>query len=364
MILKKNVLLLLLTLVTGNIYAQITVTSNDIIDAGDIIYEALDSVSGSSIQIGPAGVNQTWDFSNLQNNEVNVIEHVNPNSTYFGSIHPTSNICTIEDDENLYVNKSSTGVEVVGVDDVQLLNPITILPLPLTYPMQFSSGDILALDEVDEMSFIPDSFALLMSFGAAHTIDSISIQVIVSSSYNVDGWGDVIIPMGTFPALRLYVSTSSTQTISLYCTDTIFGLNSGWYPAPQQLFPTETETEYFYQWWSNDPSVKFALVNIDVDEFGYNDGEINFLTNSIMSVEEESDLQFSVFPVPATYNVTIEAKFNELADLTLADVNGKIVLNKQFSQTTSLDLENIAKGIYYLSLSTSEGKLTKKIIVE
>ncbi|MDC0249736.1 T9SS type A sorting domain-containing protein [Flavobacteriales bacterium] len=367
MIIKKQLLSLVVILLTGNIYAQITVTSTDIIDAGDVIYEALDSISGSSIQVGPAGANQIWDFSNLQSNEVNIIEHVDPNSTYFGFMYPTSNICTLEDSEAFYINKSSNGVQMLGVDDNQFFNPITLLPLPLTYPMQFSTGEILVINQVEEMSFLPDSLAILMTFGAAHTIDSINIQVTIESTFNVDGYGDVVIPMGTFPALRLSSIASNTQTYSFYCTDTIFGVNSGWYPAPQQLqqlFPTETNTDYAYQWWSNDPAVKFALVNIDVDEYGYNDGKIQFLTNTTMSVGEQNDLEVSVFPVPATYSLTIEAKFNEFADLDLVDVNGRTVFNQQFYQKTNLDLSKIAKGVYYLSLSTSEGRLTKKIIVE
>ena len=151
---EKPLLFLVFVLLTGNIFAQITVTDTDIVNIGDVIYEALDSVSGSAIQIGPAGANQTWDFSNLQQNDVNIIEHVDPNSTPFGFMHPTSNICAEDDDQNLYMNKSSTGVEMVGFDDVQLLNPLTILPLPLTYPMQYSTGAILALDQRMENSFI------------------------------------------------------------------------------------------------------------------------------------------------------------------------------------------------------------------
>ena len=162
-----------------NSLAQITVTDADILDVGDIVYEALDSVSGSAIQIGPAGANQTWDFSNLQQNEVNIIEHVEPNTTPFGSIHPTSNICTNEDGEYQYFKKSLTSVAIVGFDDQKALNPVTILPLPLTYPMQLSTGPVLVIDESESNSFIEDSIAPLMTSGAAHTVDSISFQVVI-----------------------------------------------------------------------------------------------------------------------------------------------------------------------------------------
>ena len=361
---KIKLYILSLIFVTTDVFSQITVTENDIINIGDNIYEALDSVSGSTIQIGSAGANQTWDFSNLQQNEVNIIAHVDPISTAFGFMHPTSNICAKDDGENIYFKKSSTAIEIVGFDDQSLVNPILALPLPLTYPMQVSTGPVLALSELESNAFLPDSLAPLISFGATHVIDSINIQVMIESTYEVDGYGDVIIPMGTFPALRLYVTASNTQSVSLYCRDTVLGIASGWYPAPQQLFPTDTETDYFYQWWSNDPNVKMGLVNIDVDEYGYNNGEIQFLTNNITSITQKDDLKVRIFPVPATYSLTIESEENIITNLTLRDNNGQLILEDKFNTRTSLSLDGFAKGIYYLTLRTDDRELTKKVVVE
>ena len=361
---KTRLFTIALVFIGFNSLAQITVADTDIIDVGDNIYEAEDAVSASAIQIGASGANQNWDFSNLQEDNLKIIQHVSPSLTAFGFMHPTSNICTIDDNEYIYMNKSSTGVEMVGFDDLPLLNPILVLPLPLTYPMQHSTGAILALDDVFENSFIDDSLAMLITFGAAHTIDSIKLQVTLESFYNVDGWGNVIMPMGTFAALRLYVSATNTQTYSIYCTDTTMQGGSGWYPAPQQLLPTGTETDYFYQWWSNDPAVKFALVNIDVDEYGYNDGGIQFLTTNPTSIEERDDLEVSVYPIPTSDQLIIESKSNDLVDLTLLDVMGKLVFSDKFTGTTQIDLTQFSKGIYYLNLKTTEGELTKKIIIE
>ena len=353
-----------LSFMTINVFSQITVTDNDIINSGDIIYEALDSVSGSSIQIGSPGAGQTWDFSTLQQNQVRIIEYLDPSLTPFASMHPTSNICTNEDGEYQYFKKSSTSVEIVGVDDQEVLSPVVILPLPLTYPMQFSTGQVSVVDESVENAFVPDSLAPFVSLGAAHTVDSVNIQLMVETDFNVDGHGDIILPMGTFPVLRLSVINTNIQNVYLYCTDTILGTGSAWYPAPQQLFPSGTETDYAFQWWSNDPLVKFALVNIEVDEFGNNDGDIQFLTNNMTSFEENNDLHFSIFPVPATYNLTIESAENLKTDLILRDINGKLILDKEFHTFTILSLDGISKGSYYLTLKTEKRLITKKIIID
>jgi len=56
---KRKLFTAVFTLITIYAFSQITVTDNDIIGIGDNIYEAIDDVSGSAIQIGPSGANQT-----------------------------------------------------------------------------------------------------------------------------------------------------------------------------------------------------------------------------------------------------------------------------------------------------------------
>ena len=106
------------------------------------------------------------------------------------------------------------------------------------------------------------------------------------------------------------------------------------------------------------------MVNIPIDEFGNNIGNVQFLTNNPTAIEEKNDLQFSVFPVPATYSLTIEGEENITTDLTLRDINGKLILTHQFNTSTNLSLDGVAKGIYYLTLKTENGELAKKVVVE
>ncbi len=359
---KKKLFLIALAFIAIESFSQITVTDNDVFEVGDNIYEASDTIS--TIQIGSAGANQIWDFSTLQKHQVDIIQHVDPISTQFGSLHPLSNLCTLDDDQNVYIIKSPTGIEVVGIDNQPLLNPILALPLPLTYPMQYSTGTVSGINQVEENIFLADSLAFLVTLGAAHTIDSINIQVTFESSFSVDGYGDVIIPMGTFPALRLYVTNTNTQTGYVYCTDTLSGVNSGWYPAPQQLFPTQIETDYFYQWWSNDPAVKFTLVNIFVDEFGNNLGNIQFLTNNITSIKEGSSLHAQVFPIPTSNILSIETKEGVFTNLELLDNNGRLILESQFTGSTSIPTAWLEKGLYFLKLNADDRQLIRKVVIK
>ena len=208
--------------------------------------------------------------------------------------------------------------------------------------------------------FLPDSIAVFVTMGQAQQIDSIKFVVESSTEFNVDG--SITIPMGTFDALR--VKMDDIQLIILYCTDTLLGINSGCYPMPVAISPTEVEITSSYSWWTNDPLVKFALVQMGIDSLGEID-VADFMHSPVpSSVANLSADNINIYPIPATKILTVATQNNELTILNLVDVNGKLILKKEFMQSTNLDVSQIAKGIYYLNLSTSEGKLAKKIVIE
>jgi len=360
---KTKLFTIVLTFIGLNSFAQITVTDADLMSVGDIIYQAYDDAPASSISLGNNGPNQTWDFSALQVQEYDTTEFIDPVGTPFANIHPTANLCIEDDGEYVYINKDALGVNLVGFDNLPY--PKLLLPLPLTYGANTTVGPITIMDSVMVNVFLPDSIAILITQGQAQTIDSIKIVVESSTEFNVDAYGNVIIPMGTFDALRVKMDDVTSTDYYVYCTDTLFfGAGSGWYPMPAVIIPSEVEVVSSYQWWTNDASVKFALVQMDVDSLGGIDA-VDFMHSPVpASAANLSADNINIYPIPATYNLSVEAKNNELTVLSLVDLNGKLILKKEFTQATNLDVSQIAKGIYYLNLNTEEGNFTKKIVIE
>ena len=344
-----------------NISAQITVEDTDLMSVGDIIYQAYDTAPAPSISLGNAGPNQTWDFSALQAQEYDTTEFIDPTGTPFGVNHPSANLCIDDNGEYIYISKDAQSLSLVGFDNYPY--PQLILPLPLNYGLSTILGSVVIMDSVLENSFLPDSIAIFITMGQAQQIDSIKILIESSTEFNVDAFGDVIIPMGTFDALRLKTDDVTTTDYFVYCSDTIFG-NGSWYPMPAAIFPSEVEITSSYSWWTNDPLVKFVLVQIEVDSVG-GINAVDFMHSpSPSSVNDLSTNNFNIYPIPATNYLTIKAQNNELTYLDLLDLSGKVILKKVFTQSTSLDVSQIAKGMYYLNLKTVEGKLTKQIIIE
>jgi hypothetical protein len=170
--------------------------------------------------------------------------------------------------------------------------------------------------------------------------------------------------MGTYSSLRVNAQEETVTSFSAYCTDTLFGTGNGWYPMPQQLFPSETEITNHYQWWTNDASVKFVVADLEVDSAG-NVIAASFLTlPQASAVTELPEDAINVFPIPTTYKLNIESTDSDLSTYKMYDISGNLILENTFTRNTKVDLRNMAKGTYLINITTEKGSTTKKILVE
>ena len=374
---------IVLMLFTTTVFSQITVTDIDIIDVGDIFYQAHDTLPSSLISVGNAGANQTWDFSSLQVHEYDTIEILDPFITPFVSFHPTANLCIENDEGYMYIKKGANEAFILGVDDIVLDPSLLYVPLPLNATTSGSTIPITIDSTIFDpfiLSFIiSDTLAPYISYPlVTHKIDSLRVIVTESSDYEVDAWGQISIQLGTFDCLRLKTERNITSTFMAYCSDTS-SLSGAWYNLPSALVSPSTlvlfnivltdlgfdpEAVATYQWWTNDPLIKFVLVQIDVDSLGEIDA-IDFMHSpSPSSLANFPTNSFNIYPVPVTNNLIIEAQNNELTSFELVNQSGKLIFKNEFTQSTSLDVSHIAKGIYYLNFKTDEGMSSKQIIIE
>ena len=114
-------------------------------------------------------------------------------------------------------------------------------------------------------------------------------------------------------------------------------------------------------WYPNDPDgigyysngVAFAIrLNLG-DNTGPN-------TTSII----ENNNTISIYPNPSNGEFNIASSSNELSDLTVKDITGKIVISKVFSSNTIINLNNYAKGVYVVDIKNKKGIFTQKIFLQ
>ncbi|WP_165876143.1 leucine-rich repeat domain-containing protein [Mariniflexile fucanivorans] len=94
-------------------------------------------------------------------------------------------------------------------------------------------------------------------------------------------------------------------------------------------------------------------------EFGIiTDGVVTLSTNKL-----EQELGFSFYPNPTNGVVSIKSKQLNNANVGVYDLNGRELLNKTISGTSSeINISNLASGIYLFKVQVEDAAFTKRIV--
>ncbi len=98
-------------------------------------------------------------------------------------------------------------------------------------------------------------------------------------------------------------------------------------------------------------------------ENGENSGSARvFDISGVLSTKEVTQSQFTMYPNPASTNVTIQLDQNSnLENATIYNSLGQII---KTSTETTINTSDLSKGIYILEVITNQGKASKKLIIE
>ena len=93
----------------------------------------------------------------------------------------------------------------------------------------------------------------------------------------------------------------------------------------------------------------------------------NFCQAGVGKEIELSDFIINPNPTKGLLNITAATGFNKTIHLSLINVLGQEIINKAWNpsmggKTTSLDIENYSKGVYFLTLQSEDKKLYVKIV--
>ena len=346
-------------------YSQITISSNDVVSVGDVIYQVDDNFPNSLLNIGSAGPNQFWDFSSLNILGSYTQQCLLPTSTPYNSSYANSNLSMFDGIDYVFLNKTQSKIEILGINDSVFSQPITVLPLPMSYGTSYTEGPINFIDSSisgPTVNLLLTSFnysASTISGQMAHFADTIKLLGKIETNFLVDAYGTIEIPMGTYDCLRLKIERNSNTDIQVHCVDTITGSGTGWYQIPFSDF----DEEISYQWWTNNPDSRFFLVEAYVDSSN-KITSATFTNNSMTLFEEIESLDFEV-SIFSDNIISIKSKNNNLnSSFCLYDVLGKEVMKNSFKGSTSISFENFTKGSYFINLFSEKNFVkSKKVII-
>jgi len=83
---------------------------------------------------------------------------------------------------------------------------------------------------------------------------------------------------------------------------------------------------------------------------------------TITSTREINTIAAQVFPNPVKDQVQLKLAVGELATATLYSTQGALVTRAQFDTETTLNVADLATGVYYLHIETATGIAIKKMV--
>lgn len=86
--------------------------------------------------------------------------------------------------------------------------------------------------------------------------------------------------------------------------------------------------------------------------------------DAALTITELNGANFSVYPVPVQNELTIEIKDDLLYNYFLINSISQIMLEGSLEKVTTIDVSNLASGVYFLKLADNTNSIVKKIIIE
>lgn len=312
-----------------NINAQITLTgaSNN-----PVVGETIAFKDGTYSSPGSAGANQSWSLNAGSSPVTNPNSFAAPSSTPQASSFSSSNVANLIGTIYQYYTANSSKLIYNGSHDttnnllIAYSNPEEQLQYPFTYGNSFS--------DTYQVTFVNGGNTYLRKG---------------TTTVTADGYGTLTTPAGTFTnVLRVHY-------VSNYTDSSQFG-----------TFPSSTDEYRWYKEWNH-----FPIATVGSNTFnGQPFGSYTRYRESVNSIHESQLTDFSVYPNPASENISINFSTEESNyTVQLINISGKVVLNNSYSSSTDfkqekIDISGFSKGIYTLKISSGTAVEVKKIIVQ
>ena len=333
--------------------AQVTITSNDM-PVNAHVYTYSNAINNGSVDVTVTGANQTWDFTQLTSNSqtldtfVAISQMPTAYQFYFwGSdqaIHTgqTINLGTISisDIWDVY-DKNTTDYSFSGYGGM-----VSGFPVPFAYSPK------------DRLYNFPMHFGDMDSSTSNFNVNIPNTAFINQDRKRVnevDGWGTVITPVGSFNCLRVKSITYDHDSISL-----------AQLPFPVPGFDV---VNYEYKWLGVNGGEPIVVVNAQ-DVFGQPQiTSIKFQDTLISnSTSQINDFDFGIYPTLADkyFFITAANDFINHPFISIYNTEGKLMkqITTPNGTSISVDTHAWANGIYIVECMFGDKTERQKVLVQ
>lgn len=315
-------------------------TRADFGDVGDSqVYRKADT---SGVTAGPSGSGQNWNFAGLINTSVvGTNQFITPSGHPQGSNYPTANLCykPFNDDYDFF-EASADSIVLVGEKSVANTRCIYSDGAKLyRFPQAFGVANMDSVEGV-----YPDGF-----------ISSVTRKGWYQTLF--DGDGQLTTPYQTYANVkRVEVSGYFQDSSWTGAADgEVFLLRYEWYAAGETMPVLIILNQQFILNGGN-PTVTREVWYADPTAIGTEEGAFGELELLPNPSQGPSEIRYSL---PANDDVRVEV-LNVLGERVAMPFEG---LQTAGRHELSLGTDRLASGIYMVRLSSSQGSVTRKLVI-
>jgi hypothetical protein len=359
--------LLLLTLLTTTLSnAQITVTQADFANGGDTV--RMSQSTDLAIDFSATGTNYNWDYSSLVPS-TQILKDFRPSSQLsllssfmFGAFSPTKYKATyFMESTELPLDQLSTVLPVSITDVFQFTRNTADSLTSIGYSMVVNGTEIpFKSDTIEKRYDFPINFGNTTSSRGYTNMDLNPVYDAIWRQYRqhnseVDGWGTITTPHGTFQALR--IAHTIEELDSIYITFSGF---SFWVPLA-------VPTSKIYEWWTNGQDEPILRINTSIlgGTESVNAVEYRDVFRDLTAGLEEGVIKFEAFPNPVQSQLTINSK-DDFNEIIIADITGKQIkaIKSDFKSQAILNVSDLSPGLYYLKMISGNNISVRSFVKE
>jgi hypothetical protein len=323
--------------------AQITLTSADAPQVGDVYYNMNDTGITQTITPGPSGENVVWDFSMLANDYTDTTSFVDASTIPQSVDFPQANLVQLTAVDTTFINSSSSNLTFLGFlsggFEIKLDDPLIGLEFPYTYGTTYTdTGHLTVVIPYDT------------TVSGIH-IDSVKIDKTIISTDSCIAYGQLLLPNETFNNVLMNKNSSLNIDSIQAHTDLM-----GWVDVNDTQYTTISYAVYTNGYGQ-------PLLNLSVDDNG-NVTDATYKYSEATFASTTQDIKVSIYPNPAEKNLTVTIPDSK-AEISIINISGQKVLTKQTTSTkVNLNIASLPSGTYVLKVKTNKGIIEKKFVKE
>ncbi len=364
--------------------AQITLNQADFGSPGDTVFQATDQTLPAIVLGNASAAAQNWDFSFFGIDRFDTLRFVNPATAPGGADFPNASVALLSGNSSLFFNNTASNLQVLGNGagaggfgfSAPFNPPFNLLSYPATYGANsiqnynFDVTEYIGLDTIVDAPLVGQLTIQL---------DSIRIKRAAQVVINIDAFGNITLPIGTFNSLRALNVQTNNDTTYAYLLQPIsipllqINLSAGWNVITNDIAAaialvapgifigntTGITVEKSYDWFTNGKDYFICSVQLDAAN---NDAPLRarYLSDPVFLSNPSLDLipGAYVYPNPSSEFVAFSGLPQDFSgQAIITDMNGRTVLRSSLLFGSQLSVQHLSAGMYSVSVISQDGKL-------